>query len=424
MADKSLERLAVDLPKLLMQYRLAMAEMGSQEAHEMAMLKAQMDYKTSIKTEQENMADILNVIESERSKVEHRRLIKEKNIVDLQGQIQKTKLQIKGLAQNMPNIPDSDKTVDGYELPAIIEGYANDARKHVLDNEIEEYNIIQNQDAQLTETRNKYDEVFTTLTSLQTIGERHVGTDEGPGQKNLKQADDYEAYFNNVLTKQYDESGIAIPDSELPGNSERFEPGDEYTEYYKRVFVDTFSPTSAEVNKQKQIIMQTEQTQLANYTREHGVANQMLANATRSVMTSIYKYSKTPGAKNLQINEGFDRNSAAYVAAKEYLLEKSPDLNEEAIDTYIQKAINMGSVTEGKTFIKNMDKDKSGVVEGLYRAMGAGDSIDELRNKVTFANSFISQTGTPSLRRGYYDPSDRGGAPNAAQKAYEDIFGE
>ena len=192
--NESLARLATDLPKLLLEYKLAMAQMGSQEAHEMAMLQAKMGYETSIKDEKEKLTDVLSVIGSEHEKITRQRELTEQNITRLQEDIHKSKLQIEGLNVAIPKINEVDQTVDAYELPDAIEKLANEPRLLVLQNEIELFNEKRNEEATLQAHRDELETVFSKLTGLQLIGETQVAPDLA-GEKTLTQSDDFSTYF-------------------------------------------------------------------------------------------------------------------------------------------------------------------------------------------------------------------------------------
>ena len=386
MVDKSLAKLATDLPQLMLQYKLAMAQMGSQEAHEMAMLQAKMGYETSIKDEKQKLNDILTVISSEHEKIAGERKITEQNIIRLQGDIHKSKLQIEGLNVAIPKIKEEDQTVDAYKLLPEIEKMANEPRLLILNNEIELFNAKRNEEATLEAHRMELETVFSRLTGLQLIGETQVAPDLA-GEKTLTQSDDFSTYFDSMLTQQIDpDTEQPYTDDVLAGNSKRFDPNDEMTGYYRKVFVESFSPSVVDQQKQFQANQRAEQQALANYSSFSAEANKMMSGLQTTQLNSIYE---TNVKGKLSISKGFDRKSTAYINAKTYIESMLDSPNEEMIDAQIQKAMSMSSVTQGKTFIANLKKDKSGFLRGILEAMGSGASIDEIEQQVKLADILL-----------------------------------
>ena len=453
--NDSLARFATDLPKLLMQYKLAMAQMGSDEDHEMAMLRAKMGYESSSKAgdrsyqetmiqkgwdqqkkvrdaerladkkdaklivkERQKALDVIAVIDTELQSVEAKSTAGEKRIIELQDAIRKTSLQIDGLGAKMPSIPDSDKTVDGYTLAKEIEDMANTPRKMILESAIEDYNEIQNTDAQLTEKRNELDKVLTDLTSLQIVGERHVASNLA-GDPTLTQSDDYAEYFKEVLTKQYGDDGVAISDDLLPGNSDRFEPGDSTTEYYKEVFVNTFSPTDEEVAKQSNINRAAYQQQLSNYSAFSVQANTMLTSVKTTQMASIYK---TNSKGKTDVSMGFNEDSAAYQNATAYIQSKIQNPTTDEVDKHILTAMNISDVSKGSTFIENLNRDESGFLRGILDAMGSKAGIDEIEAQVKLASSMFSPNIISTPTTGFYNQNQPPEISPAAQQAIDSIF--
>ena len=295
---------------------------------------------------------------------------------------------------------------------------ANKPREIVLDGAIKDLDEVRNTDAQLTEKRNELDKVLTDLTSLQVIGERHVASNLA-GDTTLTQSDDYAVYFSEVLTKQYDDDGMAISDDLLPGNSERFEPGDETTEYYKEIFVNTFSPTDEQVYKQYKSNEASSQQQLANYTVFSKGANDMLQTVKATQMAAMYK-TNTKG--KVDVSMGFNEDSAAYQNAVAYVLKLRPNDTEEAVDEHILRAMNMSDVTKGSTFINNLKLDQSGFFRGILDAMGSKTTIDEIAKEVKLAESMFSPNIINRPTTGFYNQGPTSGISPAAQQAIDSIF--
>jgi len=405
--NDSLARFATDLPKLLMQYKLAMSQMGSQEAHEMAMLQAKMGYETSIKDEKEKLTDVLAVIGAEHEKIAGERQSTEQNIIRLQEDIHKTKLQIEGLNVAIPKINEEEQTADIYKLSATIEKMTNEPRKLVLQNEIDIYNTKRNEEATLIEHRNQLEGVFSKLTGLQLIGETQVAPDLA-GEPTLIQSDDYATYFDSVLTQQIDpDTQLPYTDDILAGNSTRFNPSDEMTSYYRKVFVESFSPSVVEQEKQFQATQRVEQQALVNYASFSSEANKMMTNLQAIQINSIYQ---TNNKGKAVITKGFDHKSSAYINAKTYIESKLKDPNDDAIDAHIQKAMSISNVSQGKTFIANLNKDESGFLRGILEAMGSKASIDEIESQVGLADILLqpSTMGSPSFTLPGTEPDPMG----------------
>ena len=417
--NESLARLATDLPKLLLEYKLAMAQMGSQEAHEMAMLQAKMGYETSIKDEKEKLTDVLSVIGSEHEKITRQRELTEQNITRLQEDIHKSKLQIEGLNIAMPKIDEVEKTADAYKLPDTIEKIANEPRLLVLQNEIDLYNEKRNQEATLQAHRKELETVFSRLTGLQIIGDTQVSPTIA-GDPTLTQSDDFAQYFDEMLTQQTDPAtGLPYPDTEIPGNSTRFNPKDDLTSYYRNVFVQSFSPTTLEVEKQAAVNRQSGQTQLSNYLVFSKEANDMVTNLQAIQINSIYKANNKGKAV---ISLGLDDDSAAYINAKTYIESMLDNPNKEMVEAHIQKAMSMVNVKKGETLINNLKKDKSGFLRGILDAMGSKVAIDEIALQVQQAQGLLAPNviGAPGYTP--YVPGGSTGLSTAASAAKANIF--
>ena len=390
----------------MLQYKVVREKMVAHEAYAMGMLQAKMCHETSITGEKLELKDVLLKIGGEHVKVTRQREIKEQNIIRLQEDIHKSKLQIEGLNVAIPKIDKVQQSGNAYELSDAIKAIANEPRELALQNEVDLFNEKIDEEATLQAHRDELEGVFSKLTSLQIIGETQVSAGLA-GDQNLKQSDDMAEYFDEVLTQQIDpETGLAYADDKMPGNSTRFKPDDEMTSYYRKVFVESFSPSIAQQEEQRKAHKTAEQIALANYYAVEKGADVILATATQSLLTSIYPVIKNSRGSKLDFTKGVEKTSTPYINAKAYIEEQISNPSDDTIATEIDNALSIMSASKAKTVVRDLkvSKDADGNVlntkantkaiyyRGLLEALGMKTEIGEIETEMAIANYHLKTT--------------------------------
>ena len=388
--SKALEKLATDLPQMMLQYSLQMSKMEADSAHATKMLEMRLQHDSQLRKEKQGLQEVGIAFNSAYNSLMTDKKIAEQNIIDLTNKINATETQIRGISGDFESLKGEVKTESGEELPERLKALFSGPTLTALEVEYDNFNKIKDQESLLKDRMNKTNEILTNLSSIERHTQR-VAPNLGEGPKDIHQADDYRVYFDNVLVMQLKSDGTPISDAELPGNSSRFHPDDEFTPYYREVFTSEFAPSAEAQRKQSVQNYQMKQTALANFKYLDKESDAMFAQFKTTLNSSIYEYETSGGTRNKVTKiKGFDTDSAVYQSGIDYIIKAgySEENAEDILTTAISRA---GNVIKASTFINDIEpkandseqvRNNKMFMLGLYDALGMGQTILELQKQV------------------------------------------
>jgi hypothetical protein len=470
MAEKadSLARFLDELPKLLMQYELMQQQSEAQEQqslvqqsqfaatkslqesqfaatqaltremqtqreeHDIAMVTEREKIRLNDKKETQKLKDLDILYQTGITKYDTEIAAADRQILELTKKIAETTEQTNALTLETIKLPHKYQTLTDEEKTKLDPIYLglNVQRQTNLNAKIMELNNL------VAEQKNlqvESDKIGGVLSDIKAMGLRKTMVPpDRAGDPVIHEPEDFEIYFDEILVKQYQEDEatgnmVPTPDSKLPGNSNRFEPGTELTAYYKQIFVDTFGPTSEEIKKQSSAKYAEFRQQIADYETYVSKATKTLDQMKASAIASMYT---KPTSKGSAASESLviDPESKAYKAGiavikKNALEQEGKNISDEAAQTILELAISGDqsplSAPDAIGFLSQLNT--STLYEDLFAAMGLSQSIKAIRGDISFGKSFLTPRNPYAQKRGLINTKT--GMSNEDDEEYNKIFG-
>ena len=234
-----------DLPELILKNRLASMELAARR--EEAETARQHDF--DLLEEKEKMAMSQLVYETAANN-----LMSSLESIDRQIDLNESKLEerefeINKIADDFPAFNTTEYTGEGYR--AFDEFTKEMNKEQIASIEIlnEQKNRKQHDLSQINDELEYINDIAAGLSSLE-LEAKKVGPDMAPDGVPITNKADFQAYFDEVLSVQLNPDGTVIAGTE----DRQFNPEDPLYNYYKQVFIDTFSPSAADQEKQRTAI--------------------------------------------------------------------------------------------------------------------------------------------------------------------------
>jgi len=329
-----------ELPSLILKNRIASMELAAR--HEEA--KAARAHDFNLLEEKENMAMRQIYYESQRDDLHTSLDLIDQKIVANESIVDERKLNVESLIKDLPGFNTVEYTGNPEDTLTVHAGELSKQQEVVLKALYEDKKEKEFLLEQVEAEADYYGEAQSNLVFLEHQG-KQVPSNYAPDGNDIKNQADMKAYFDSVLSIQYDNEGSII---EGTGNNQ-FDSKDPNHSYYRQVFIDTFGPTVEAQEKQYSDITKAKQTQIAaelELVQVKSGVNDQYRNAVAKLAGKIYNTVKNDDGELVPdpddpIKKAEGLNQAGYAAYNSTSKQlQALGVAPGKVDEYIQRVIH------------------------------------------------------------------------------------